>query len=94
MATLSTGEKIAAPRLERASEERLATAQRARKMKRTRGSHRKVVNRRKDFLQEPSAHRGIRHHYRWRCWGRATVPFPSKERARCRLGELQGYAGV
>jgi IS605 OrfB family transposase len=55
MATLSTGEKIEAPRLYRASEEKLGTAQRARKTKRARAIHAKVANRRKDFLHKASA---------------------------------------
>jgi putative transposase len=56
LATLSTGEKVAAPRFYRASEERLATAQRARKTpKRVRTIHAKVANRRKDFLHKASA---------------------------------------
>lgn len=55
-ATLSTGEKIAAPRLYRASEENLAKAQRARKTpKRIRNIHAKIANRRKDFLHKASA---------------------------------------
>jgi len=54
LAALSTGEKILAPRLVRASEERLATAQRAGKTKRARSIHRKVANRRKDFLHKVS----------------------------------------
>jgi putative transposase len=55
LATLSTGEKIVAPRFYRASEEKLATAQRARKTKRVRAIHAKVANRRKDFLHKASA---------------------------------------
>lgn len=56
LATLSTGEKIAAPRLYRASEEKLAKAQRARKTpKRIRNIHAKIANRRKDFLHKTSA---------------------------------------
>jgi len=55
MATLSTGEKIEAPRLYRASEGNLGTAQRARKIKRARAIHAKVANRRKDFLHKVSA---------------------------------------
>jgi putative transposase len=56
LATLSTGEKIEAPRLYRASEEKLAKAQRARKTpKRVRSIHAKVANRRKDFLHKASA---------------------------------------
>jgi IS605 OrfB family transposase len=54
LVALSTGEKIVAPRLLRASEIRLATAQRARKTKRVRAIHRKVTNRRKDFLHKLS----------------------------------------
>lgn len=56
LAALSNGEKIAAPRLYRASEEKLATAQRARKTpKRVRNIHAKIANRRKDFLHKASA---------------------------------------
>jgi len=56
LATLSTGEKIEAPRLYRASEEKLAKAQRARKTpKRVRSIHAKIANRRKDFLHKVSA---------------------------------------
>jgi putative transposase len=53
-AALSTGETIPAPRLYRASEAALATAQRARKTKRTRQIHAKAANRRKDFLHKHS----------------------------------------
>jgi putative transposase len=56
LATLSTGEKVAAPRLYRGSEEKLATAQRARKTpRRVRNIHAKIANRRKDFLHKASA---------------------------------------
>ena len=56
LATLSTRAKVEAPRFYRASEERLATAQRARKTpKRVRAIHVKVANRRKDFLHKASA---------------------------------------
>jgi putative transposase len=56
LATLSTGDKIAVPQFYRKSEERLATAQRARKTpKRVRTIHAKVANRRKDFLHKASA---------------------------------------
>jgi len=55
LATLSTGEKIAAPRFYRTSEEKLATAQRARKTQRVKNIHAKIVNRRKDFLHKASA---------------------------------------
>jgi putative transposase len=56
LATLSTGDKIEAPRLYRASEEKLATVQRARKTpKRVRNIHAKIANRRKDFLHKASA---------------------------------------
>jgi IS605 OrfB family transposase len=55
-AILSTGEKVAAPRLYRASEKKLATAQRARKTpKRVRNIHAKIANRRRDFLHKASA---------------------------------------
>ena len=56
LAALSTGEKIEAPRFYRASEEKLAAAQRARKTpKRVRNIHAKIANRRKDFLHKASA---------------------------------------
>ena len=55
LATLSTGEKVEAPRLYRVSEEKLGNAQRARKTKRARAIHAKVANRRKDFLHKASA---------------------------------------
>jgi IS605 OrfB family transposase len=55
MATLSTGDKIEAPRLYRASETKLGTAQRAQKTKRVRAIHAKVANRRKDHLHKASA---------------------------------------
>ncbi len=54
LATLSDGRKIAAPRLYRASEAALATAQRARKSKRARAIHAKIANRRKDFIHKLS----------------------------------------
>lgn len=55
LAALSTGEKLEAPRLVRRSEVNLATTQRARKTKRARAVHRKIANRRKDFLHKKSA---------------------------------------
>lgn len=56
LATLSNGDKVEAPRLYRASEQKLATAQRARKTpKRVRNIHAKIANRRKDFLHKASA---------------------------------------
>lgn len=54
LATLSTGMKIAAPRFFRASEAKLATAQRSRKSKRIRNIHAKIANQRRDFLQKAS----------------------------------------
>jgi IS605 OrfB family transposase len=55
-AALSTGEKVEAPRLYRASEAKLAMAQRARKTpKHVRNIHAKIANRRKDFLHKASA---------------------------------------
>ncbi len=54
LATLSTGEKIEAPQLYRASEEKLATAQRRRKSKRVKAIAAKIANRRKDFLHKAS----------------------------------------
>src|SRR3569623_1194401 len=55
LATLSTAEKIEAPRFYSASEKRLATAQRARKSRRTRSIHAKIANRRRDFLHKASS---------------------------------------
>jgi putative transposase len=55
MATLSDGQKIEAPRLYRASEQKIAAAQRRRKSKRAKAIHAKVANRRKDFLHKASA---------------------------------------
>lgn len=56
LATLSDGAKIEAPRLYRASEQKLATAQRAKKTpKRIRNIHAKIANRRKDHLHKASA---------------------------------------
>jgi IS605 OrfB family transposase len=54
LAGLSTGDKIEMPRFYRESEQALATAQRARKSKRTRAIHVKARNRRKDFLHKAS----------------------------------------
>jgi len=55
LATLSNGDKIEIPQFYRKSEERLATAQRARKTpKRVRTIHAKIANRRKDFLHKAS----------------------------------------
>ena len=55
LATLSTGEKVEVPKFYRRSEERLATVQRARKIKRARVIHAKIANRRKDFVHKASA---------------------------------------
>jgi putative transposase len=56
LATLSNDEKVEAPRMYRASEAKIATAQRARKApKRVRNIHAKIANRRKDFLHKASA---------------------------------------
>jgi IS605 OrfB family transposase len=52
--TLSDGGKIVSPRFYRASEVKIATAQRARKTKRARAIHAKAANRRKDFLHKAS----------------------------------------
>jgi putative transposase len=54
LATLSDGGTIEMPRFYRKSEEKLATAQRARKTKRARAIHAKAANRRKDFLHKAS----------------------------------------
>jgi IS605 OrfB family transposase len=55
LATFSTGDKIVIPQFYRKSEQRLATAQRARKTpKRVRAIHAKIANRRKDFLHKTS----------------------------------------
>lgn len=55
LATLSTGDKIATPRLYRASEAALIASQRARKTKRTKAIHSKIANRRKDFAHKASS---------------------------------------
>lgn len=52
LATLSTGEKIAAPQIYRMAQAKLATAQRARKKRRVRAIHAKIANQRKDFLHK------------------------------------------
>lgn len=54
LAALSNGDKIEAPQFYRKSEMALATAQRARKTKRTKAIHAKAKNRRKDFLHKES----------------------------------------
>jgi IS605 OrfB family transposase len=53
-ATLSTGEKVETPRHYRRIEERLATAQRARKKRQARNLHARIAARRKDFLHKLS----------------------------------------
>ena len=53
-ATLSTGEKIEAPRLYRELEEKLASAQRARDKDRIKAIHAQIANCRKDFLHKLS----------------------------------------
>ena len=53
-AVLSTGEKIAAPRLYREHEAKLATAQRARKSRRAKQIHAKIAARRRDFQHKLS----------------------------------------
>lgn len=55
LATLSNGDKVEAPQIYRKSEAALASAQKARKKKRTRRIHAKARNRRKDFLHKDSA---------------------------------------
>lgn len=54
LATLSTGAKIEAPRLYRASEKRLARAQRARKKALARRINSKIERQRRDFLHKAS----------------------------------------
>lgn len=54
LASMSDGSKIEAPSFYRKLEVALGTAQRARKSKRTKAIHRKVANRRKDFLHKVS----------------------------------------
>ncbi|MGU7783994.1 RNA-guided endonuclease InsQ/TnpB family protein [Burkholderia sp. PU8-34] len=53
-ATFSTGEKIENPRLLRQLEMKLATAQRARKKRRTTNIHARIANARNDFLHKLS----------------------------------------
>jgi len=55
LASLSTGDKIVAPRLYRASEKVLAVAQRSRKSRRAKNIHAKIANRRRDFLHKASS---------------------------------------
>lgn len=50
--TLSNGEKIAAPHFYRKFEAKLALAQRARKARRIKAIHAKILNRRQDFLHK------------------------------------------
>jgi IS605 OrfB family transposase len=52
LATLSSGEKIKAPKFYRKSERAIADAQRARKSKRAKALHQKIKNRRRDFLHK------------------------------------------
>ncbi len=54
LATLSNGEKIAAPQIYREAEAALAVAQRARKARRAKAIHAKIANRRRDFLHKCS----------------------------------------
>jgi putative transposase len=53
-ATLSTGEKIEAPRNYRGAEQALAVAQRANQQDRVKAIHAQIANRRKDFLHKLS----------------------------------------
>lgn len=55
LATLSNGDKVAAPHFYQATEKSLATVQRSRKSKRARNIHAKIANRRKDFLHKATA---------------------------------------
>lgn len=52
LATMSCASTIAMPAFYRASEQKLATSQRARKSKRVKAIHAKIRNRRKDFLHK------------------------------------------
>lgn len=62
LAALSNGKTIATPRLYRASERKLAIAQRAKKLpKRIRNIHAKIANRRKDFLHKASVEIARKH---------------------------------
>ncbi|KQV90947.1 transposase [Massilia sp. Root351] len=54
LATLSDGEKIAAPQIYREAEAALAVAQRARKTRRVKAIHARIANRRRDFLHKLS----------------------------------------
>lgn len=54
LAALSNGRKIEAPRIYRKTEERLSTAQRARKKKRVTAIHAKIANQRLDYLHKVS----------------------------------------
>ncbi|MBV6320038.1 RNA-guided endonuclease InsQ/TnpB family protein [Duganella violaceipulchra] len=55
IATLSNGDKIAAPHIYRDAEAALAVAQRARKARRVKAIHAKIANCRSDFLHKLSA---------------------------------------
>ena len=55
LATTSDGEKIAHPAFFRATEEKLAIAQRAHNSKRVKALHAKIKNQRKDYLHKVSA---------------------------------------
>lgn len=61
LATLSTGEKIAAPQFFRKAQEKLAKAQRARKKQLARRIHGKVANQRRDFLHKVTTNIVRRH---------------------------------
>lgn len=54
LATLSTGQKIAAPQFYRRTQERLATAQRAAKRRQIKAIQAKAANQRRDFLHKVS----------------------------------------
>ena len=73
LATLSTGAKIENPRWYRASEAKLAVAQRAGKKKQAKRIHAKAANQRKDFLHKASARQSPRHHHRRGCFKQQTL---------------------
>ena len=62
-ATLSTGEKIAAPQFYRKSQEKLAKAQRAKKKRLARRIQAKAANQRRDFLHKLSTNIVLQHDF-------------------------------
>jgi len=61
LATCSDGVKVAMPRFARKAEQKIATAQRAKKKKQARNLHAKVANQRKDYLHKTSSQISKKH---------------------------------